>query len=180
MIGDKALKVVSDFVLRKVPKGMFKVRTFCACSDYMRLDVKTPEEVVDILNEVFENFGSMIEDWEVEAIKPWLKPYGIVIEKEDRYKAKLVKTGYEDKLEEILSYYSCGMKREALILAKALLDSIANEKGFESFKDMVEGKLAELLKKFYDSLDKDLSDEEILFLLKTMRNVVELCLSQRV
>ena len=175
MIGDKALKIVSDFVLRKVPKGMFKVRTFCACSDYMRLDVKTPEEIVDILNEVFEKFGSLIEDWEVEAVKPWLKPYGIVIEKEKGYKAKLVKTGYEDKLEELLSYYSCGMKKEALILAKALLDSIAKERGFESFRDMVRGNLADLLKNFYDSFDKDLSDEEILFLLKTMRNVIELC-----
>ncbi|WP_457549099.1 hypothetical protein [Archaeoglobus sp.] len=180
MIGDKALKVVSDFVLRKVPKGMFKVRTFCACSDYMRLDVRSAEEVVEILNEVFENFGSLIEDWEVEAIKPWIEPYGIIIEKGDRYKAKLVKTGYEDKLEEILSYYSCGMKKESLILAKSLLDSIANERGFESFKDMVKGNLVDILKNFYDSLDKDLRDEEILFLLKTMRNVVELCLSQRV
>ncbi|ADB57498.1 hypothetical protein [Archaeoglobus profundus] len=180
MIGDKALKVVSDFVLRKVPEGLFEVRTFCACSDYRRLDVKTPEEIVKVLNEVFERFGSLIEDWEVEAIKPWLRPYGIIIEKEDRYRAKLLKTGYEDKLDELLDYYSCGMKRESLVLAKALLDSIAKERGFESFKDMVKGKLADLLELFYDSLDRDLNDEEILFLLKTMRNVLELCSSQRV
>lgn len=179
MLSDKALKIVSDFVLRKVPEGLFNVRTFCACSDYRRLDVKSVEEVVDILNEVFERFGNLIEDWEIESIKPWLKPYGIVIEKEGKYKARVVRTGYEEKIEEVLDYYSCGLKEGALMLAKAILDSIAKERGYESFEDLPKGKLNNLLNEFYKTLERDLSEEEALFLIKTLKNVVELCSSHQ-
>ena len=180
MLSDKALKIVSDFVLRKVPEGMFSVRTFCACSDYRRLDVKSLDELVDILNEVFEKFGNLIEDWEVEAIKPWLRPYGIVIEKGEKYRARIVKTGYEDKIEELLDYYSCGMKKGALILAKAILDLVARDKGYKNFKELPKGNLNDILNEFYNMLEKDLSDEETLFILKTMKNVIELCSSLQV
>ncbi len=169
MLSERALKVLSDFVFRKAPQGLFEFRTFCACSDYRRLEVKSLEDVVDILNYVFENFGSLIEDWEVENLKSWLRPYGIIIEKRDKYRARVLKSGYEDRLEEIFDYFSCGMKRQALILAKALLEEVLKEREFDNLKDV--------LTSIYDSLDRDLSEDEALFILKTVRNVVELCSS---
>ncbi len=175
MLSERALKVVSDFVLRKVPEGKFKVRFSCACSK--RLDVRSLEELVEILNDVFENFGNVIEDWEVEMIEQWLKPYGVVIEKKEGYRAKILRSGYEDKVEEVFDYYSCGMKEGALILAKSVLDSIARDRGFKNFKDLPKGNPNDILNKFYDLLGEDLSEEEKVFVLKTFKNVVDLCSS---
>ncbi len=183
-LGEKALKVLSDFVLRKVPEGIFNVRTFCACSDYRRLDIKTAEEAVNILNEVFEKFGSLIEDWEVNIVRSWLRPYGVEIEKiGNLYRAKIVKTGYEEKVEEVIDYYCCGMKKQAQILAKAVLDGFAKERGFKNFEEMIKARnnsLREVLLSIYSSLERDLSDEEIIFIIKTIRNVLELCSSLQV
>ena len=178
MLSDKALKMVSDFVLRKVPEGMFGVRTFCAC--YRRLDIKNLDELVNILNEVFEKFGNLVEDWEVKALEPWLRPYGIVIERGERYRARIVRSGYEEKIEEIFDYYSCGMKKGALVLAKAILDLVARDKGYKDFKELPQGNLNYILNEFYEMLEKDLSDEETIFVLKTVKNVIELCSSLQV
>ena len=180
MLSDKALKHLSDFILRKAPDGMYRVRTFCACSDYRRLDVKNVDDVLNVLNDFFEKFSGLIEDFEVDLLKPWLKPYGIEIEyKNGRYKAYLVKTGFEEKLEEIMDYYCCGLKKQALVLCRALMDEMAKDRGFQNFYELIESsELKDLLKRVYDLTFEDLSDESILFLIKVLRSVMESCLFQ--
>jgi len=187
MLSDKALRYLSEFILRKAPEGLYSVRTFCACSPFKRLDIKTVDEAVTILNDFFEKFSSLVDEKEIEMLKPWLKPYGIEIKLDNgRYKAELAKTGFEEKIEELLDYYCCGLKKQALILCRALMDEFAKNKGFNNFTELLEslnGESSKVLKQLYEITSKDLSDEEILFIIKILKPMFELLswqsLSQR-
>jgi len=179
MLNEKALRHLTDFILRKAPQGLYSLRATCACPSSCLLDVKSVEDAVRILNDFFEKFGSLVEVYEIDLLKPWLKPYGIEIVKEnDRYKAKIVKTGFEEKIDEALNYYCCGMIEQSVVLCRGIMVDFARKKDFKSFLELVEckadGKTAEVLKNLYGMTFEKLDEKDALFLIKVLKPTLEL------